>query len=331
MSNASKKINSKPRNLSHSKKLKISNDANYTPSSKKNYAILSQSSVSKQKTKRRAEEKKNSTQYYLKDIRQSQLLNYKEECDLAKRAQEGDVAARKQLIESNLRLVVRIAKKYIGRGLSFLDLIEEGNMGLIHSLNKYDYKKGYRFCTYASWWVRQSIQQALLNQPRTIRVPVYILKELNAYSKLVRILTNTLDKKPTDREIAEYIDKPLKTVKQIMSLTLNTTSIDELYDNSNRPIVESISTEDSTSLHADYEDQEFNDCLFGWIDQLDEIYKIVLSMRYGIRGYNKSTLKEVSKEINVTQERVRQIEAEGLLKLRRILLKHNLNRDQFLK
>ena len=272
---------------------------------------------------------KNAIQCYLGDIRHSVLFSYEQECLLAKKAQNGNVNARKKLIENNLRLVVKIAKKYIGRGLSFSDLIEEGNIGLIHALDKYDIKKGFRFCTYASWWIRQSMQQALLNQSRTIRVPVYILKEYNVYLKLAQKLSQKLERVPTDQEISKHIDKPLKTVKKIMSITLKADSIDGLYDNSNRPIIESIKAEDASTLDSDLEQQEIHKCLLEWIDQLDAKYQVVLSMRYGLRGYDRSTLREVSAAMEITQERVRKLEAGGLLRLRRIMLSHNLDRDKF--
>lgn len=273
---------------------------------------------------------KEAIQYYLNDIRHAALLTKEQEVVLMGKAQKGDIPARKKMIEGNLRLVVKIAKNYIGRGLSFADLIEEGNMGLMHALDKFERKKGFRFCTYASWWIRQSIQQALLNQSRTIRVPVYVLKEFNVCLKLARTLSHELQRNPTKQEIADYIKKPVAWVKQIMSVTLNTDSIDMIYDNSNRPIIESIKAENATSLHHDCEQEELYGCLLSWVDQLDEKYQQVLAMRYGLNGYDRSTLKEVSAQMGITQERVRQIEADGLLRLRRLVLRENLDRDQLL-
>ena len=223
--------------------------------------------------------KLDATQMYLSEIGFSPLLSAEEEVYFARKALKGDDAARKRMIESNLRLVVKIARRYNNRGLALLDLIEEGNLGLIRAVEKFDPERGFRFSTYATWWIRQTIERAIMNQTRTIRLPIHVVKELNVYLRAARELAHKLDHEPTAEDIAKSLDRPV---------------------------------------------EDMRDNILIWLDTLNSKQREVLARRFGLLGYEPSTLEDVGREIGLTRERVRQIQVEALRKLRETLRQQGL-------
>lgn len=268
------------------------------------------------------------TQIYLTEIGFTPLLSVEEEVYYARKALQGDEAARKRMIESNLRLVVKIARRYINRGLSLLDLIEEGNLGLIRAVEKFDPERGFRFSTYATWWIRQTIERALMNQTRTIRLPIHIVKELNVYLRAARELTQKLDHEPSAEEIAELLDKPLEDVKHMLGLNERVTSIDTpMGIDSDKPVVDTIADTKVCDPSEVLQDSDLNNSIEAWLSQLPDKQCEVVSRRFGLRGYETCTLEEVGREIGLTRERVRQIQVEALKRLRDILEKQGLSSE----
>lgn len=266
------------------------------------------------------------TQLYLNEIGFSPLLSPAEEVYFATLAQKGDEAGRKRMIESNLRLVVKIARRYVNRGLSLLDLIEEGNLGLIRAVEKFDPQRGFRFSTYATWWIRQTIERAIMNQTRTIRLPIHVVKELNVYLRASRELTQKLDHEPSPEEIAELLDKPVADVKRMLSLNERVTSVDTpLGPNSDKSLLDTISDEHVCDPSDVLEDEDLRESIGNWLTELSEKQREVVARRFGLRGYETSTLEEVGREIGLTRERVRQIQVEALKRLRDILEKQGLS------
>jgi RNA polymerase nonessential primary-like sigma factor len=257
------------------------------------------------------------TQLYLSEIGFSPLLSAEEEVHYAKLALKGDLAARKKMIESNLRLVVKISRRYLNRGLPLLDLIEEGNLGLMKSVEKFDPDRGFRFSTYATWWIRQTIERAIMNQTRTIRLPIHVVKELNVYLRAARQLTQKLDHEPSPEEIAEMVDKPLEDVQKLLGLNDKVTSVDTPigYDDS-KSLLDTIADENSSNPAELLTDENLCMHLESLLDTLTENQQQVIARRFGLRGFEKATLEEVGKEINLTRERVRQIQVEALKTLR---------------
>ncbi len=270
------------------------------------------------------------TRLYLNEIGYSALLTAKEEVYYSRLAQKGDEKARARMIESNLRLVVKIARYYMRRGLAFLDLIEEGNLGLIHAVEKFDPERGFRFSTYATWWIRQTIERALMNQTRTIRLPVHVVKQINSYKKAARRLAQTLDHEPTAEEVANNLDLPLKDVQNILGLseqlsTVESSTVDK--DNLLQETVADDSQVDPTTL---LQMEEVQACLHDWLAQLNDKQRQVVEQRFGLNGDDAATLEEVGSRIGVTRERVRQIQVEALKRLRKILEKEGVSGDQLL-
>ena len=268
------------------------------------------------------------TQLYLNEIGFSPLLTAKQEISLGRKIQKGNKKARQKMIESNLRLVVKIARRYLNRGLALLDLIEEGNIGLMRSVEKFDPERGFRFSTYATWWIRQTIERAIMNQTRTIRLPIHVVKELNIYLRAARQLTQDLDHEPTAEEIAELVDKPLEDVKRLLGLNERMKSVDTpLSYDENKSLLDTIADEASPDPAELLTNENLSQHIQQWLDELNANECEVITRRYGLRGHERSTLEDVGLEIGLTRERVRQIQVDALDKLRHILDRYGLNYD----
>jgi RNA polymerase nonessential primary-like sigma factor len=260
------------------------------------------------------------TQLYLNEIGASPLLTAEEEVYYARRALRGDEAARARMIESNLRLVVKIARRYLNRGLAFLDLIEEGNLGLIRAVEKFDPERGFRFSTYATWWIRQTIERALMNQTRTIRLPIHVIKEINQCLRAARQLTQTLDYEPSAEEIAYVLERPVEDIRRMLGLNEGTASVDvPLGQDADRVLLDSIPDDNSLEPLAQLQEDDVLERLEMWLGHLSDKQRAVVERRFGLRGYERATLEEVGREIGVTRERVRQIQIDALKKLREVM------------
>lgn len=270
------------------------------------------------------------TQIYLNEIGFASLLTHADEIKLARQIKRGNKKARARMIESNLRLVVKISRRYLGRGLAFLDLIEEGNLGLMHAVEKYDPERGFRFSTYATWWIRQTVERAIMNQARTIRLPIHVVKELNTYLRAARTLTQQLDHEPTSEEIASLVDKPLDDIRRIMDLQRDVSSIDAPVSEGERSLVELIADEDNDDPQAMLQANDLHDKIEKFLNYLTERQRDVVSRRFGLRGHERETLEEVGKNIHLTRERVRQIQFEAMSKLRIMLVEEGIDAE-FLK
>jgi RNA polymerase nonessential primary-like sigma factor len=271
------------------------------------------------------------TQIYLNEIGFSPLLSPEEEVHFARLARKGDDAGRKRMIESNLRLVVKIARRYVNRGLTLLDLIEEGNLGLIRAVEKFDPERGFRFSTYATWWIRQTIERAIMNQTRTIRLPIHVVKELNVYLRAARELTQKLDHEPSAEEIAELLEKPVKDVKRMLGLNERITSVDSPIGGTDKSLLDTVADDSVNDPSELLQDSDLRSCLDRWLDQLTDKQQEVISRRFGLRGYITSTLEEVGQEIGLTRERVRQIQVEALRRMRELMEKEGLSGDTLFK
>jgi RNA polymerase nonessential primary-like sigma factor len=271
------------------------------------------------------------TQIYLNDIGSNALLTPPEELALARRVVAGEFAARQKMIEHNLRLVVNIAKHYINRGLALLDLIEEGNIGLMHALEKFDPERGFRFSTYATWWIRQSIERAIMNQSRTIRLPVHVIKELNVYLRASRHLESQIGREPTLDEIAHLVGKPVDDVRRVMNLNERMASLDAPLDiDPMLSIGESIPDDQHDEPEIQLHNNQLEHFVQEWMGQLNEKQRLVIERRYGLNGHEISTLEELASALSLTRERVRQIQIEGLEQLRRILRRKGISKDYLL-
>lgn len=268
------------------------------------------------------------TQIYLNEIGFSPLLSAEEEVFYSRRARQGIESARKRMIESNLRLVVKIARRYLNRGMSLLDLIEEGNLGLIHAVEKFDPERGFRFSTYATWWIRQTIERGLMNQTRTVRLPIHVVKELNLYLRAARELSQKLDHEPSADEIARLLDRPVEDVQRMLGLNERVSSIDApIGGDTEKTLVETLADPNMPDPAMQVQDDDIRVSLDGWLDQLPDKQREVLARRFGLRGHYVATLEEVGEEIGLTRERVRQIQVDGLKRLRCLLEGEGLTSD----
>lgn len=268
-------------------------------------------------TKRAGAEAADPVRMYLKEIGRIPLLEFEEEVDLAKRIEKGDDAAKRKLTVSNLRLVVSIAKKHIGRGLSFLDLIQEGNQGLIRAVEKYDWRKGYKFSTYATWWIRQAITRAIADQARTIRIPVHMIETINRFIKISRQLMQDLGREPTPEEVAEKMEISLEKARQIIKVSQEPTSLEmKVGDEEDSSLGDFIEDRSSPSPYDEASRQLLKEHMDEILDSLSDREKKVLILRFGLQDGRQRTLEEVGREFKVTRERIRQIEAKALRKLR---------------
>ena len=266
------------------------------------------------------EREMDATRLYLSEIGFSPLLSAEEEVYFARKAQRGEEAARKRMIESNLRLVVKIARRYMNRGLALLDLIEEGNLGLIRAVEKFDPERGFRFSTYATWWIRQTIERALMNQTRTIRLPIHVVKEINVYLRAARRLAQSLDREPSPEDVAEMLDKPIDEVERLLGLNERVTSVDmPRASDSEKSLLGSIPDEQNIDPSVILQNSDVQVHIDQWLRKLNEKQRAVVERRFGLHGRETATLEEVGNELGVTRERVRQIQIEALRRLREIL------------
>mgnify|MGYP002801738038 FL=1 len=254
---------------------------------------------------------------YLKEIGKVPLLSAEREIELAKRMEEGDEEARKELAEANLRLVVSIAKRYVGRGMLFLDLIQEGNLGLIKAVEKFDYHKGYKFSTYATWWIRQAITRAIADQARTIRIPVHMVETINKLIRVSRQLLQELGREPLPEEIAKELDMPVERVREILKISQEPVSLETPIGEEEDSHLGDFIQDDNVPVPAEAAAQTLlKEQLDEVLDTLTEREQKVLRLRFGMNDGRARTLEEVGREFDVTRERIRQIEAKALRKLR---------------
>jgi RNA polymerase nonessential primary-like sigma factor len=272
------------------------------------------------------------TRLYLGEIGFTPLLSAEEEVHFARLAQKGDDAARNRMIESNLRLVVKISRRYLNRGLALLDLIEEGNLGLIRAVEKFDPERGFRFSTYATWWIRQTIERAIMNQTRTIRLPIHIVKEINVYLRAARQLAQTLDHEPSAEEIARLLEKPIDEVKHMLGLNERIASVDSpVAKGMDKSLLDAIPDENNGDPSLLLEEQDMYANLEEWLSQLQDKQREVVERRFGLHGHKSATLEEVGNEIGLTRERVRQIQMDALKRLRHILEAEGFSVEALLK
>ncbi|MBA6232437.1 MULTISPECIES: RNA polymerase sigma factor RpoS [unclassified Colwellia] len=266
------------------------------------------------------------TQLYLSEIGFSPLLSAEEEVYFSRLALKGDEPSRKRMIESNLRLVVKISRRYNNRGLPLLDLIEEGNLGLIRAVEKFDPERGFRFSTYATWWIRQTIERAIMNQTRTIRLPIHVVKELNIYLRTSRELVQKLDHEPTAEDIAEQLDVPVANVTKMLRLNERMTSVDSPFGGENDKVLLDVIPDDkSGGPEGSLQTTDIKNNIIHWLNELNSKQREVLARRFGLLGYEAATLEDVGVEIGLTRERVRQIQVEALKRLRDILSQQDLS------
>ncbi len=269
--------------------------------------------------------------YYLKEIRKTPLLTFEQEQELAKRIEKGDQEARAKMIEANLRLVVAIGKKYINRGLQFSDIIEEGNLGLIRAVEKFQYERGFKFSTYASWWIKQSIERAIVNQTRTIRLPVHIAEIVNSYMRASRQLTQALGRDPQIEEIAKKMKVTVDKVRSISQVVRETYSLDMLIGDQEEDTLKDILQDSNALSPATVADEiRRREHIDEWLLQLSVSERKVIEMRFGLLDGEPRTLDAIGKEFGITRERVRQIETQALNKLRIITRRKKIDLEGML-
>ncbi len=269
------------------------------------------------------------TRIYLNEIGVSPLLTRSEEVKFARRIRKGDKAAWHRMIESNLRLVVKISRRNINRALQLVDLIEEGNLGLIHAVKKFDPERGFRFSTYATWWIRQTIERAIMNQSRTVRMPIHVIKEINTCIRASRRLRQARDSHPTAADIADYLDKDVAEVERLLALhgrvTIRSSSADD-----ECAALDSLPARHDAEPAQCVQRERVNAILDAWVFKLSNKQRAVVEWRFGLHGYRRLTLEEIGREIGVTRERVRQIQLDALGNLRSMMESHGIFGDSML-
>ena len=268
------------------------------------------------------------TRQYLDEIGVSPLLSADEEKHFARLAKKGDESARQRMIESNLRLVVKIARRYINRGLPLLDLIEEGNLGLIHAVGKFDPERGFRFSTYATWWIRQTIERAILNQSRTVRLPIHIIKDINACLRAARRLRQESERAPTVAELAEHLGRDAADIERLIALHKRVMLRSNGHDDDGP--VDRLQAKGSAEPSRCVQRDDVNEIVDHWVWELNDKQREVVERRFGLHGYRRETLEQVGAEIGVTRERVRQIQLDALKRLREMLERNGFSGDAVL-
>ncbi|PIP79340.1 MAG: RNA polymerase sigma factor RpoS [Gammaproteobacteria bacterium CG22_combo_CG10-13_8_21_14_all_40_8] len=271
------------------------------------------------------------TQIYLKEIGMAPLLSAEEEVYYSRLSLKGCIPSKKRMIESNLRLVVKIARRYLNRGLPLLDLIEEGNLGLIRAVEKFDPERGFRFSTYATWWIRQTVERALMNQTRTIRLPIHVVKEMNVYLRASRELAQTMVQEPSPDDIANKVDKSVKSVNKMLGLNERVSSVDvPVGMGSDKSLLDMIADSNSVNPEDHLQEENLQENLEKWLYELSEKQRDVLVRRFGLLGHETATLEKVGNEIGLTRERVRQIQVEALRRLRDLLERNGLDLESMI-
>ena len=271
------------------------------------------------------------TRISLSEIGRARLLTAKEEKSLSRAAREGCMASRQRMIECNLRLVVKVARAYINRGLPLLDLIEEGNLGLIRAVEKFDPEKGFRFSTYATWWIRQSVERSIMNQCRTVRLPIHVIRELTTYLRTTRELEQKLGRRPAIEEVATKLDKPSKAVHTLFSFNEPTTSADGTTSNQNKAVIDTIADDQGLTPEGEYAEQAAGELLGHWLEMLPQQQRVVVEHRFGLHGKGRRTLEEVGQLLGVTRERVRQVQLAALTRLREISRREGVMEPPFME
>lgn len=267
------------------------------------------------------------TQKYLSEIGFEPLLTHQEEISLSKAAQKGDLAARDRMINGNLRLVVKISRTYLHRGLLLSDLIEEGNIGLMRAVEKYDADLGFRFSTYATWWIRQAVERAIMNQSRTVRLPIHMLKRISKCLNMIHKLAKE-DHKPTIVEVAAAMHKKTEEVGLLLQYTENTLSIDTPLSEFNHSLQDSLPDSSISNPAEIFQEESFHEHVIDWLDNLPQQYREVVIRRFGLLGCDPETLEQVGDNIGITRERVRQVQIDALKKLKEMIKDEGLEEDQ---
>ena len=270
------------------------------------------------------------TRIYLSEIGRAKLLTADEEKSLSRAARGGCIPSRQRMIESNLRLVVKVARAYINRGLPLLDLIEEGNLGLIRAVEKFDPERGFRFSTYATWWIRQSVERSIMNQCRTVRLPIHVIRELTTYLRATRELEQTMGRRPKVDEVASQLKKPSAAVYSLFGFSEPTSSVDGSA-NGYKSVLDSIADDQCHTPENEYAEQAAGELLGHWLELLPKQQRIVVEHRFGLHGQGRRTLEEVGELLGVTRERVRQVQLAALAKLREISQREGIMEAPFME